>query len=180
MLAIKASSTPAGATIVVDGKPRGVTPSTIMLPGGTASTIELTKEGFESDRQRITPRQNHQSLHVVLKRKPRRPWSPSAPDDGAASRFMPVGPPCDHEALAEKGREHHAAGQNAAAYEAFEKAYQCTSDPQYAEKAIICACNVPNVEKAKLQWKRLPTMMRQRALMICVRNGIQEDVLNAP
>jgi pSer/pThr/pTyr-binding forkhead associated (FHA) protein len=88
-------------------------------------------------------------------------------------------PPCDHEAHAEKGREHHASGQNAAAYDAFERAYNCSKDPTYAEKAFISACNIPNLEKAKAQWKRLNATYRQRARMICIRNGIQEDMLNA-
>lgn len=87
---------------------------------------------------------------------------------------------CDHEAFAEEGREHHAAGQNASAYDAFERAYQCKPDPLYAEKALISACNMPNVQKARAQWKRLSAEFRQRTLMICKRNGISEDELNAP
>jgi len=89
-------------------------------------------------------------------------------------------PQCDHEALAEKGREFHAAGQFGAAMDQFEKAWNCKQDPQYAEKAFIPACNLTNVAKAKLYWKRMSAALRQRAVTICIRNGITEDTLNGP
>jgi hypothetical protein len=92
---------------------------------------------------------------------------------------QPAAPPCDHEGFADKAREHHAAGRNAAAYVAFEQAYACSKDASFAEKAFISACNIPNLAWAKLQWRRLNATYRQRARMICIRNGIQEDMLNA-
>jgi pSer/pThr/pTyr-binding forkhead associated (FHA) protein len=97
-------------------------------------------------------------------------------------RCTPPPPPsaCDAEPLAEKGREHHAAGQLAAALDAFEKAWACKQDPAYAEKAFIVACNMPNAAKARQLWRRLPAAMKQRVLGVCVRNGITEDTLNGP
>jgi pSer/pThr/pTyr-binding forkhead associated (FHA) protein len=87
---------------------------------------------------------------------------------------------CNHEELAEKGKEQYSLGQYAAALSNWEAAWNCKQDPNYAEKAFIIACNIPSPGKAKLFWKRMSAPMRQRALMICVRNGISEDALNAP
>jgi hypothetical protein len=91
----------------------------------------------------------------------------------------PAPGPCDAGELTEKGREHYAAGQHAAALRSFEQAYACKADPNLAEKAFIVACNLPSVPKARVHWARLPPVARQRALAICIRNGIGEDALNA-
>jgi len=88
--------------------------------------------------------------------------------------------PCDHDALQEKGKEQYAQGLLAAALVSYEAAWNCKQDPLYAEKSFIVACNIPNVGKAKLFWKRMNSAMKQRALMICVRNQITEEMLNAP
>jgi hypothetical protein len=85
---------------------------------------------------------------------------------------------CDDDALAEKGREMHAIGNNAAAEAQFDRAYACRAEPSYAEKAFVVACNIPNVTKARKHWRRLPPAMRTRALAVCVRNGIMEDQLD--
>jgi hypothetical protein len=87
---------------------------------------------------------------------------------------------CDHEALANKGQEHFAAGQLAASLAAWEATYACKAESVYAEKVFIVACNLANVGKAKLYWKRMTPAMKTRARGICVRNGIDEDTLNAP
>ena len=94
--------------------------------------------------------------------------------------MRPRPPKCDAVALAEKGKDQHGTGQYIAALASFEMAWNCKQDPNYAEKAFVVACNIPNPGKAKLYWKRMSSPMRQRALMICVRNGITEDALNAP
>jgi hypothetical protein len=106
---------------------------------------------------------------------------PSAKKASAGDDLLrPKPPKCDAEALAEKGKEQHALGQYAAALTSFELAWSCKQDPLYAEKAFVIACNLPHAAKAKLFWKRMTVPMRQRAVMICVRNGITEDTLNAP
>ena len=87
---------------------------------------------------------------------------------------------CDSAALAEKGKERYESGLLAAALASYEAAWACKPAPVFAEKAFVIACNLPNAGKAKLFWKRMPVPSRQRALMICVRNGISEDRLNAP
>jgi eukaryotic-like serine/threonine-protein kinase len=88
--------------------------------------------------------------------------------------------PCDAEALADKGKEQYGNGQLAATLTSYEAAWSCKQDPQYAEKAFITACNLANVSKARVHWKRMTPMMKQRASAICVRNGITQDMLDAP
>ena len=66
----------------------------------------------------------------------------------------------------------------AAGLASWEAAWACKQDPNYAEKAFIIACNLPNQAKAKTNWRRMTAAMKQRALMICVRNGISEEMLN--
>lgn len=85
---------------------------------------------------------------------------------------------CDDDALAEKGREMHAIGNNAAAEAQFDRAYACRADPSYAEKAFVVACNIPSLAKARKHWARISPAMRRRALAICIRNGIMEDELD--
>jgi serine/threonine protein kinase len=85
---------------------------------------------------------------------------------------------CNAEVFAEKGAQQYSDGQLPAAVASWEAAWGCKQDPSYAEKAFIIACNIPNAAKAKLNWKRMHAAMKQRALMICVRNGISEEMLN--
>jgi pSer/pThr/pTyr-binding forkhead associated (FHA) protein len=91
----------------------------------------------------------------------------------------PPPPRCDHEELAEKGRGHFAAGQFAAAIENFEKAYACRPDPSHLAKAFAAACNMPNLGKARVFWKRMAPALRQSTIGICVRNSISVEMLEA-
>jgi hypothetical protein len=72
MLSLKVTSSPSGATITIAGKSAGVTPTTIKVPANEASTISLTKPGYATDSQRVTPKANGQAHHVVLKKGGRR------------------------------------------------------------------------------------------------------------
>ncbi len=65
---VKVTSTPAGATIKLGRRSMGVTPTTIRLPAHDTSTIKLTKPGYATVTQRITPKRNNSSQHVTLKR----------------------------------------------------------------------------------------------------------------
>ncbi len=69
---VKVSSTPAGASISVGGKPKGFTPTTVQLPMLETSTIVFAKDGFAGESEKITPRQNNQAVHVTLKKKPQK------------------------------------------------------------------------------------------------------------
>jgi hypothetical protein len=69
MYSVKVSTQPAGASITVNGKPQGFTPSALKLPAFELSTITLMKDGFATEKQKVTPKQNSQTVHVVLKKK---------------------------------------------------------------------------------------------------------------
>lgn len=126
--------------------------------------------------------------------------APAAPDPKApgpeaqieSERRLPAGTPssgprtvppavrgCDPEAFIDRGREHHALGQYAAALRAFDQAYACKPEASSAEKAFIVACRMNSLKDARRQWVRLPQLQRNRALMICVRSGITEEALDA-
>lgn len=72
LFSVKVSSTPAGATISLNGKSVAVTPTTMKLPAFEVSTVTFSKDGFAVESQKITPKQNNQTVHAVLKKKPRR------------------------------------------------------------------------------------------------------------
>ena len=69
VFSLKVSSTPAGAAITINGKASGVTPSNVKLPGFEAATVVMTKAGFEPYTEKITPKQNAETVHGALKRK---------------------------------------------------------------------------------------------------------------
>ncbi|MEO8698728.1 MAG: PEGA domain-containing protein [Kofleriaceae bacterium] len=71
MFSVKVNTQPAGATVTLNGKSLGVTPTTVRLPAFEASSITLVKEGYTSETQRITPKQNNQSIQAQLKKKRR-------------------------------------------------------------------------------------------------------------
>jgi hypothetical protein len=71
-VSLKVSSSPSGATVTVGGKSQGVTPTTIRLPANEAATLVFSKEGYTSETQRITAKQNNQAVSATLKRAPRK------------------------------------------------------------------------------------------------------------
>jgi hypothetical protein len=66
---VKVSSSPAGATITVGGKSMGVTPTTVKLPAFETATLIMTKDGFSTEAQTLTPKTNNQTVHVTMKKK---------------------------------------------------------------------------------------------------------------
>ena len=88
--------------------------------------------------------------------------------------------PCDADALAEKAKELFTAGSLVPALAAYDAAIACRPDPGLIQKALVVACNLRNLAKAKSYWKRIAPSMRPPMLNICIRNGITEDDLNAP
>ena len=63
---VKVSSTPAGATISIGGKPMGVTPTVVHLNGFEPVALQLAKDGYAPQEQRLTPKQQNQVVHVKL------------------------------------------------------------------------------------------------------------------
>jgi len=69
---LKVSSTPAGATITLDGKALGVTPTTVRVPAFESSTLALTKDGYAPAREKVAPRASGGTVHAALKKLERR------------------------------------------------------------------------------------------------------------
>jgi hypothetical protein len=66
---LKVSSSPEGATITVNGKSGGVTPAIVKVNPFEPTTIVMTKDGFSTETEKLTPRTNNQTVHITLKRK---------------------------------------------------------------------------------------------------------------
>jgi len=69
---VKISSTPEGAAISLNGKPLGVTPTTVKVPAFESSTLNVTKDGYEPETEKVAPKANGGTVHTVLKRIERR------------------------------------------------------------------------------------------------------------
>ena len=69
---VKVSSTPEGATVTLNGKPLGVTPTTIKVPGFEASALNLTKDGYEPETETVAPKASGATVRTVLKRVERK------------------------------------------------------------------------------------------------------------
>lgn len=69
---VKVSSTPTGASITVEGKSMGFTPTTVKLPAFESSTLKIAKVGFTAETKTITPKQNNQTVHAALKKLTKR------------------------------------------------------------------------------------------------------------
>ena len=68
---VKVSSQPAGATVTVGGKAMGTTPTMIKLNAYEPASITLTKDGYASDTEKVTPKQNNTPVHAILKKTKR-------------------------------------------------------------------------------------------------------------
>ena len=65
---VRVSSTPPGATITLNGRSLGVTPTTVRVPAFEASTLTLTKDGYAPEAEQVAPRSNGLSVHAALRR----------------------------------------------------------------------------------------------------------------
>ncbi|MGE3546935.1 MAG: PEGA domain-containing protein, partial [Kofleriaceae bacterium] len=70
--AIKVSSTPQGAKIMLGRKLMGVTPTSIKLPGFSPVTLRIIKDGYGARTEKLIPKHNNQAVHVALKKAKRR------------------------------------------------------------------------------------------------------------
>ncbi len=71
MFSIKVSSQPAGASVSLNGKSVAVTPSTMKIPAFELATITFSKDGYAVESFKVTPKQNNQTVHAQLKKKPK-------------------------------------------------------------------------------------------------------------
>ena len=65
---VKVSSKPEGATIMLNGKPLGVTPTTVKVPAFESSTLIIAKAGYETEAEKIAPKASDTSVRVQLRR----------------------------------------------------------------------------------------------------------------
>jgi hypothetical protein len=65
---IKVSSAPEGATVTLNGRSLGVTPTTVKVPALESSTLTITKPGYETQTERVSPRSSGTSVRVQLRR----------------------------------------------------------------------------------------------------------------
>jgi hypothetical protein len=72
MYSVKVSSQPPGATITLNAKSMGFTPTVVKLPAFEVSWLTIGKDGYVADTQKITPKQNNQSVYSTLKKVPKR------------------------------------------------------------------------------------------------------------
>jgi len=72
MYSVKISSQPAGATITLNAKWMGFTPTVVKLPAFETSWLTIAKDGYTADTQKITPKQNNQSVYSTLKKLPKK------------------------------------------------------------------------------------------------------------
>jgi PEGA domain-containing protein len=69
---VKVSSTPAGATVTMNGKSLGVTPTMIRIPAFEASALTITKDGYATETETVTPKSNGVAVHSTLKKADRK------------------------------------------------------------------------------------------------------------
>jgi len=65
---LKVSSNPEGATITLNGKALGVTPTTVKVPALESSTLMIAKPGYETEAEKVGPKSNNATLRVQLRR----------------------------------------------------------------------------------------------------------------
>jgi hypothetical protein len=70
---VKVSSTPAGATITLNGRSLGVTPTTVKVPAFEPSTLIIAKDGYATGTEKVSPKVSGGSVHATLKKLERRP-----------------------------------------------------------------------------------------------------------
>jgi hypothetical protein len=86
---------------------------------------------------------------------------------------------CDARALAEEGRQLHAAGKLVRAIASYDASWTCSKSDQTATRGFIIACNIPSLHKAKVFWKRLPAAAKP-GVTSCENNKITRQQLDAP
>lgn len=101
-----------------------------------------------------------------------------ATHDGDAKCGGP--PPCDADALKRAGDDAAAASQHKEALAHYEDSLRCRNDIHTIELAFMASCNAKLPVKARIYWKKLSSERQNAVALICVRNEISRDLLDAP
>lgn len=70
---VKVSSSPPGASVKLNGKTLGMTPTTVKVPAFESSTLRIAKDGYAPETAKVTPKNNASSVSVTLKKTVRAP-----------------------------------------------------------------------------------------------------------
>jgi serine/threonine protein kinase len=84
---------------------------------------------------------------------------------------------CDALVAAGKAAEAH--GDHTSALTIFEQAYACKADSKTLGLAFMAACNGENADQARRWWKLLTASAQNKLVVICTRNHITRDELDA-
>ena len=90
-----------------------------------------------------------------------------------------IPPLCDADALRTKGEEALQIGQDALGLQSFEASLSCKADPGVERFAFMAACRSKDAESARRHFARLPASTTSAIMQICLRNGIDSQMLTA-
>ena len=99
------------------------------------------------------------------------PHCPTAGNTGGA---------CDADALRDAGTQSEAMGQHAQAIKQFEDVLRCKPDSHTVQLTFMAACNAGNQGKARTYYKKLSAEQQAKVVVMCVRNHITKEMLDAP
>ncbi len=89
-------------------------------------------------------------------------------------------PACDADELMSSGEQSYEIGQYGVALKKFEAAVKCKGDPRAVQKAFMAACQATQLNTARVYWRRLSEVDKNRLMQICARAGYKRDDLDKP
>jgi len=140
-----------------------------------ARLLELVKDADCNEYNGLLVSERARKPALAIAEAARR--TPCSPSLQPPPSSPPLPKPCIAEAFAEVAQTQYAKGDLPASLVSYEAAYACRPVPQWAEMALMISCNLRNLAKAKLHWRRLPAKLRPRLIPTCVRNQITENQL---
>jgi hypothetical protein len=88
-------------------------------------------------------------------------------------------PACDAEGFVDAGSQAEARGEHDLALGAYQKAYACKAESHTIQLTFMAACNADRVAVARKFWKLLLPDQQNHLEMICSRNHITREILDA-
>ncbi len=98
-----------------------------------------------------------------------------------ASRRSPCipRPKCNADTLADTGRRQFEATHFAESLASYEAAYICRPDQLLLRGALVLACKLHNLPKARTYWKQLSQRLRSQVLTSCAGSDVTQVMLNS-
>jgi len=99
-----------------------------------------------------------------------------------AARRSPCRAParCNADALATRALAQYQVNRLADAFALYKEAFDCRPDPAVLLRALVMACNLRDLARARSCWKPLPAALRTRARTVCEHYDITEAMLSEP